>query len=95
MIDRDIRDLNETVGFLAATLDEVNATKADRWQHTYQPSLALPHVFGEYIDPDDGHTFIGPWEPIGCAVDPHRQVQGEIVPTLVTLWRRPLRKVTS
>lgn len=95
MSDRDIRDLTEAVGILTATLDTAQA-RADaivRWQHTYRASSMTPAVFGEYIEPDDGHEFCGPWEPVGCAVDPHWQSRGEVVPTLVTLWRRPLRRV--
>lgn len=95
MSDRDVRDLTEAVGILTATLDAAQA-RADaivRWQHTYQESRQIPTVFGERIDPDDGHEFCGPWEPPGCAVDPHWQSRCEVVPTLVPLWRRPLRRV--
>lgn len=86
----------DTPGLCEARERENARARADtivRWQHTYQASSQLPAVFGERIDPDDGHEFCGPWEPVGCAVDPHWQSRGEVVPTLVTLWRRPLRRV--
>lgn len=95
MSDRDISDLSASVCDLRLAIEAAQA-RADaivRWQHTYQASAQVPAVFGEHIEPDDGHEFCGPWEPVGCAVDPHWQSRGEVVPTLVTLWRRPLRRV--
>ena len=94
MIDRDIRDLNETVGFLAATLDEMNATKADRWQDVTLEYGDHPDETTADLSPYAGSTPVGPWEPYAaCTMD---EGSGRNLRTYsARCWRRPLRKVTT